>query len=267
LLIFATCGAYAIYGSPQSWSFAAAKSQAMADLASAINVFKAPLMAITRPAERDEERSAIQAVSASLTQLTIHLDQFEHDYGARLDKFGERVDQDTSARFADVSARLDKLEQKAAAPATPTGEFAEVVARLDKLEKKVVSVQPASEITDITTRLDKLERQGIIVAAPSSSAKSLLSASQRQSKPMARAEPSASIQRARPSSPAPLLQNYTIEDVRDGIAVVDSRYGSQQVAPGDFIPGAGRVLRIERRGADWIVLTSLGIISGDTGAY
>jgi tetrahydromethanopterin S-methyltransferase subunit G len=267
LLIFATCGAYAIYGSPQSWSFAAAKSQAMADLASAINVFKAPLMAITRPAERDEERSAIQAVSASLTQLTIHLDQFEHDYGARLDKFGERVDQDTSARFADVSARLDKLEQKAAAPATPTGEFAEVVARLDKLEKKVVSVQPASEITDITTRLDKLERQGIIVAAPSSSAKSLLSASQRQSKPMARAEPSASIQRARPSSRAPLLQNYTIEDVRDGIAVVDSRYGSQQVAPGDFIPGAGHVLRIERRGADWIVLTSLGIISGDPGAY
>ena len=59
LLIFATCGAYAIYGSPRSWSFAAAKSQAMAGLASAINVFKAPLMAITRPAERDEERSAI----------------------------------------------------------------------------------------------------------------------------------------------------------------------------------------------------------------
>ena len=190
LLIFATCGAYAIYGSPQSWSFAAAKSQAMADLASAINVFKAPLVAITRPAERDEERSAIQAVSASLTQLTIHLDQFEHDYGARLDKFGERVDQDSSARFADVAARLDKLEQKAAAPATSAGEFAEVVARLDKLEKKVVvSAQPASEITDITTRLDKLERQGF-VAAPPSSAKPLLSASQRQSTPMARAEPS-----------------------------------------------------------------------------
>ena len=104
LLIFATCGVYAIFGLPRSWSFADAKSQAMADLASAINVFKAPLMAITRPAERDEERSAIQAVSASLTQLTIHLDQFERDYGARLDKFGERMDQDSSARFADVAA-------------------------------------------------------------------------------------------------------------------------------------------------------------------
>jgi hypothetical protein len=64
-----------------------------------------------------------------------------------------------------------------------------------------------------------------------------------------------------------LLQNYSVEDVRDGIAVVDSRFGSQQVAPGDFIPGAGRVLRIERRGEDWIVLTSLGIITGGAGAY
>ena len=266
-MIFAACGAYAIYGSPQSWSFAAAKSQAMAGLASAVNVFKAPLGAIARPTERDEERSAIQAISAALTRLTTHLDQIEDDYGARLDKFGERIDQDSSSRFADVAARLDKLEQKGAAPAASATEFADVAARLDKLEKRVVAAaQPASEITDIATRLDKLEERAT-VGAPPSSAKPLLSAGQKQSTLMARAEPSASIQRARPNSPTPLLQNYSVEGVRDGIAVVDSRFGSQQVAPGDFIPGAGRVLRIERRGEDWIVLTSLGIITGGPGAY
>jgi tetrahydromethanopterin S-methyltransferase subunit G len=262
LLIFATFGAYAIFGSPPSWSFAAAKSQAMAGLASAVNVFKAPLVAILRPTERDEEH---QAVSTALTRLTIHLDQVEHDYGARLDKFGERIDQDSSFRFADVAARLDKLEQKAAAPAASAAEFADVVARIDKLEKRVVaSAQPASEITDITTRLDKLEKRA---TAPPSSAKPLLSARQKQATLLARAEPSASIQRARPNNPSPLLQNYSVEDVRDGIAVVDSRYGSQQVVPGDVIPGAGRVLRIERRGDDWIVLTSLGIITGGPAAY
>jgi hypothetical protein len=264
LLIFATCVAYAIYGSPPSWSFAAAESHAVAGFASAVNVIKAPLMAIARPTERDEERSAIHAVSAALTQLTTHLDQIEHDYGARLDN-GERLDQDSSSRFADVTARLDKLEQKAAAPATSVAEFADVVGRLDKLEKRVVaSAQPASEITDITTRLDKLEKRA---NAPRSSAKPLLSTRQKQSTLMATAEPSASIQRPRPNSPSPLLQNYSVEDVRDGIAVVDSRYGSQQVAPGDFIPGAGRVLRIERQGDDWIVLTSLGIITGGPAAY
>jgi tetrahydromethanopterin S-methyltransferase subunit G len=259
LLIFAICGAYAIYGSALNWSFPAAKSQAMAGLALAINAFKAPLGAITRPTEHDEERSAIRAVSAALTRLTTHLDQIEHDYGARLDRVGERLDQDSYSRFADVEARVGKLEQKGAAPAASAAEFTDLAARLDKLEKRVVAAaQPASEITDIATRLDKLEKRATAAASPSS-AKPLLSAGQKQSTLMARAEPSASIQRARPNSPTPLLQNYSVEDVRDGIAVVDSRFGSQQVAPGDFIPGAGRVLRIERRGEDWIVLTSLGI--------
>ena len=266
LLIVAACGAYAIYSSPPTWSLAAAKTQAIAGLASAINVFKGPLVAITRPTERDEEHSAIQAVSAAVAQLTTHLDQIEHDYGARLDRLGESINQDSSSRFAGVAARLDRLEQKAAAPANAAVEFSDVAARLDKLEKRVVAAaQPASEITDITARLDKLEKRATVGAQPS--AKPLLSTGQKQSTLVARTESSASIQSARPSFPSSLLQNFSVEDVRDGIAVVASRFGSQQVAPGDFIPGAGRVLRIERRGEDWVVLTSLGIITGGPGAY
>ena len=76
------------------------------------------------------------ATSAALTQLTVRLDQIEHEYGARLDKLSERVDQDSSSRFADIAARLDKLEKKTALPATPASESADVVARLDKLEKE-----------------------------------------------------------------------------------------------------------------------------------
>jgi hypothetical protein len=56
-------------------------------------------------------------------------------------------------------------------------------------------------------------------------------------------------------------RDNAVENVRDGIAVVDSRSGPQEVAPGDFIPGAGRVLRIEKRGGDWFVLTSRGVIA------
>lgn len=77
---------------------------------------------------------------------------------------------------------------------------------------------------------------------------------------LARVEPSAANAGARADDPK-LLRDYSVEDVRFGIAVVDSRYGSQQVAPGDTIPGAGRVLRIERRGANWFVVTSLGVIA------
>ena len=51
-------------------------------------------------------------LNAGLTQLRIRLDQIEHEYRARLDKLSERVDQDSSSRFADIAARLDKLEKK-----------------------------------------------------------------------------------------------------------------------------------------------------------
>src|ERR1700688_2892004 len=68
-------------------------------------------------------------------------------------------------------------------------------------------------------------------------------AAPKQSSLVARAEPSAPNETARSDNPGPLLRDYSVEDARDGIAVVDSRDGPQEVAPGDFIPGAGRVLR------------------------
>ena len=259
-MLFAIFGASAIYGSPVNWTFADAKSQAIARLASAVDVVKARLAAITGQSEREEERSAVRDLSAALTQVTIRLDQIEHGYGARLDGLSERVDQDSSSRFADIAGRLDRLEKKAAMPAAPASEFADVVARLDKVEKRVAAAAaPASEFADLATRLKTLEKRAAVPAA--SWAKPLPPDTPKQSSHVARADPSASNEIARPDNPGPLLRDYSVEDVRDGIAVVDSRYGPQSVAPGDFIPGAGRVLRIEKRGGDWVVLTSHGVIA------
>jgi hypothetical protein len=259
LVLFAIFGVSAIYSSPLNWTLPTTKSQAIAGLSSAADVLKADLEAITGQSARKEERSAIRD-SAALTQLTVRLDQIEHEYGARLDKLSERVDQDSSSRFADIAARLDKLEKIAALPATPVSESADVVARLDKLEKRVaVAAAPASEIAGLTTRLNKLEKRAAVAGA--SSANPLPPAAPKQSSLVARAEPSAPNETARSDDPGPLLRDYSVEDARDGIAVVDSRSGPQEVAPGDFIPGAGRVLRIEKRGGDWFVLTSRGVIA------
>jgi hypothetical protein len=235
LVLFAIFGVAALYGSPLNWTFPTTKSQAIAGLSSAVDVLKADMGAITGQSAREEERSEMREVSAALTQVTVRLEQIEHEYGTRLDKLSERVDQDFSSRFADIGARLDKLEKKAALPASPALESADVVARLNKLEKR--AAVPAA-----------------------SSANSLLPAAQKQSSLVARAEPSAPNEIAKSDNAGPVLRDYSVEDVRDGIAVVDSRYGPQEVAPGDFIPGAGRVLRIEKRGGDWFVLTSRGVI-------
>ena len=56
-VLFAICGAVAICGAPPNWLFAATKSQAIAGFASAADVLKASVEAITRLTWRDEERS------------------------------------------------------------------------------------------------------------------------------------------------------------------------------------------------------------------
>ena len=242
LALFAIFSASAIYASRLNWTFAAAKGQAIAGLASAVDLVKAPLEAMTGSSGREEERSEMRELSAALTQVTIRLDQIEHDYGARLDELGQRIDQSSSSRSAEIAARLDELEKKAAAPATPASEFASVVSRLDKLEKRV-ALQAVS------------------------SAKPLPPPAPRKSTSMARAEPLASNEIARLDNPRPVLREYSVEDVQGGVAVIGSRYGVQEVAPGDLIPGAGRVLRIERRGGDWFVLTNRGVIASGPEPY
>ena len=94
LVLFAIFGVSAIYGSPLNWTFPTTKSQAIAGLSSAADVLKADLEAITGQSAREEERSATPDRSAALTQLTVWLDEIEHEYGARLDKLSERLDQE-----------------------------------------------------------------------------------------------------------------------------------------------------------------------------
>ena len=49
------------------------------------------------------------------------------------------------------------------------------------------------------------------------------------------------------------------------MAVVEGPNGYRQIGPGDFLPGAGRVERIERRGRDWAVVTNQGYINNGGG--
>jgi len=59
LVFFATCAASAFYGLPLNWTFATTKSRAIAGLASAVDVPKRPVEAITGLSRREGERSAM----------------------------------------------------------------------------------------------------------------------------------------------------------------------------------------------------------------
>ncbi len=58
------------------------------------------------------------------------------------------------------------------------------------------------------------------------------------------------------------LPSYTLRDVFDGKALVESRASLSVVKPGSVLDGAGEVLSIEKRGDQWVVLTRKGMITG-----
>jgi hypothetical protein len=252
LALVAVLGASAAYGSRAGWSFSTARSEALADFRAAVRMARAPFQALAARGGRDD-------LAASLAQMSIRLDQMEHDFGARLDKLGERIDQNSSPATADIDARVEALEKQTAAPAP-----AEVAAKLDRLEKRLAAAAaaPASEIGDLTTRVVRLEKKAASATAlqanppPPGGPKQLALGAGAGSAEVARAE-----------APQSVLRNYSVEDVQGGVAMVDSRYGPREVAPGDVLPGAGRVLRIERRGGAWVVVTSQGVIAGGPGPY
>ena len=201
-----------LYGSPLTWTFSGMKNQTIAGLASAADVLKAPLEAITGQASEEESRRDARPPRRA----------HAGDDPARPDRAGTRGASgqarrahrsDSSSRvverLADIESKLDRLEKKAAAPGA---ENADIAARLDKLEKKVaVAAGPAPGLAEIATRLSRLEKSAA-VATPVT-AKPLPAAGPKPSTLVARAESSASNEIARPDSPKPLLRDYSIEDV------------------------------------------------------
>ena len=69
-------------------------------------------------------------------------------------------------------------------------------------------------------------------------------------------DPTGSIDR-----PRPILRGYVVLGARDDIALIGGRDGERAVRPGDYLPGAGRVERVERQGPGWVVVTEHGLIA------
>ena len=110
--------------------------------------------------------------------------------------------------------------------------------------------ETAARLADLAGRLDKLEKKppAVVAVAPTPPTPSPRQAALApKPDPVVSDETTGSIERPR----AP-LRGYWLVDVQDGFALVDGRDGPRQVAPGDFLPGAGRVQRIERRGRAWV---------------
>jgi hypothetical protein len=156
---------------------------------------------------------------------------------------------EVSGALAQLSQRVEKLDHEASA-------------KVDKLSERVD--HEANALTSgLSTRIDKLEQK---IGAPLPAPSPVAQAKQPSTRPKfenVSMDKTSSIER-----PRPLLRGYVVLDARDDVALVGGRYGEREVRQGDFLPGAGRVERIELGGNGWVVTTSGGLIaSADFSRY
>jgi hypothetical protein len=141
------------------------------------------------------------------------------------------------AELTALKASLDRVNRGANA------EFAKIGQRLDSLEH--AQAGPAAKLAHMADTLDRLEKQ--LAAAPEVTGSI---ASNPRSKTSA------------PSVSPPVLSSWIVDDVRNGRAMVESRYGAVfVVGAGSVLPGLGRVEQIERRDGRWVVVTASGLIT------
>ncbi len=199
-----------------------------------------------------QQASENAALAHTLKSLKVRLDAIDSAMSdARLADLRQSVGEirsglvsarEFSGALAQLSQRVDKLDHEASA-------------RVDKLTEHVD--HEASVLTaGLSTRIDKLEQK---ITAPPPAPPQAAQAKQPPARPKfdnVAMDRTSSIER-----PRPILHGYVVLDARDDIALVGGRYGEREVRQGDYLPGAGRVERIELGGNGWIVTTSAGLIA------
>jgi len=142
------------------------------------------------------------------------------------------------AELTALRESLDRVNRSANA------QFAKIGQRLDSLEH--AQAGPAAKLAHVADAIDRLEKQR--------TAASDVTGSIGGNPPSKTSAPS--------PPPPPVLRSWIIEDVHNGRAMVESRYGDVfVVAAGSMLPGLGRVEQIERQDGHWVVVTASGLIT------
>ena len=169
-------------------------------------------------------------VAAAVAQLTTKTDRIDRETTARQ----EKLEKDYTARLDRLTERLARVERGADAGVTGT---------------IPLPVAPAP-----VTLPPRSEPRANDIHAPQPQ-------SETRAQPDARTKPDSRVSSDRARVPG---NGYVLRNVRDGVALVESRAGLREVLPGDNLPGAGRVRSIERRGRQWVVITTNGLIDADS---
>jgi hypothetical protein len=239
VVVMGVVGAASLSYKAQQDQVLVAQNTETQNLAETVKSLKARLSAIDASKHEDilelrksvaDLKSALAASrdsNAILAQINARAERVEHDEDARIEKLSERVDRDAAAHNLELTARLEKLEKKAAAPVVaalaPPPAAAPVPVPVPAPGPAALPKQPAT-LPPVATNISK-ETTGSIA----------------------------------PQTP---IRGWAVREVRGNVAILQGPNGFRQVGPGDTLPGIGRIERIERRATGWAVVTNEGIING-----
>ncbi|MEA2995959.1 MAG: hypothetical protein QOG74_1508 [Alphaproteobacteria bacterium] len=139
------------------------------------------------------------------------------------------VAQDVAGARPGVDQPATNQEQPPAAQQQPAVTQEPRAAKQDHVARHVAAPQAAGQ--DVTPKTSSLPRQ-----------------------PRAKLTPS-------PETRPTTIAGWTVRDVTNGTAVLEGPGGVRRAAPGDTVPGVGRIDSIVRWGNRWLVATSSGLIS------
>jgi hypothetical protein len=145
----------------------------------------------------------------------------------------------------DVAALKTSID---AANRTAISQMAKITDRFDRSER--AQAEPAAKITALTETVTRLEKRiaasaeasrDITGSVPDRGAGTATIAAKDQSKPV-------------------IVSGWVLRDIYHGRALVESRTGLYEVAPGGNLPGIGKVETITQQNGRWVVVTPKGLI-------
>ena len=125
-----------------------------------------------------------------------------------------------------------------------------------------------AKLDQLNTRLERVEQN---FASTASTREAQPSDQRAAAKPATALTPQPSAPAAVAAAPKPAtppvhtrrIENWTLREVVDGMAILAGPDGLVGVFSGDVVPGIGRVQSISRRGGRWVVATNRGVITAD----
>jgi hypothetical protein len=150
------------------------------------------------------------------------------------------------ARFLYPATPSSGEEEFGATIQAMKAQFAELSAIKSNLDTATRNTN--SQFAKIADRLDRLDQHAAAAASETTGSISTTSNAPPATEP--------------PKLTDRILADWVVEDVQNGRALVESRYGGIfDVGAGSNLPGIGNVETIKREGGQWVVVTARGLIT------